>query len=124
MMFCCASKKDQADLDNIQEDLNRQQKRLELKLMASLRLCVFMSRKGDFRLRFVDQLSLSETKVRDVNVGAESDVVSQIPADVIGIVVKHNVIAIPEPVSARVNLERRDTEIVPTKPEATRTSAL
>ncbi len=45
-----------------------------------------------------------------MHVASESDVVSQIPPDVIGIVVNDDVVAIPEPVRAQVILKRRDTE--------------
>lgn len=58
-----------------------------------------------------------------MNVGAEPGVVREIPAHVIGIVVKHDVVTIPEPIGAGVNLERRDAESVTTKPEAIGTSS-
>lgn len=59
-----------------------------------------------------------------MNVGAEPDVVREIPADVIGVVVKDNVVTVPEPVSARTHLERCDAEIIAAKPEATRAASL
>jgi hypothetical protein len=53
-----------------------------------------------------------------VNVGTEPDVVSEIPADVIRVVVEHNIVTIPEPVRAQADLERRHAEIVAAEPEA------
>ena len=58
-----------------------------------------------------------------MNVGAEPDVVGQIPADVVRVVVDHDLIAIPEPVAAIFDVVRRDTEVKSTEPEARWASA-
>src|SRR5579862_1308801 len=50
------------------------------------------------------------TEVHEVHVGAEPDVVAQVPAHVIRIEVQHDVVAVPEPVIYVVIFEGSDTE--------------
>jgi hypothetical protein len=52
-----------------------------------------------------------------VNVGAQPDVVSEIPAFVIGVFVDHDIVAIPEPVAGIVKVKRGDAEVIAAKPE-------
>jgi len=61
--------------------------------------------------------------IRDMNVGAEPDVVGEIPADVVGVVVDDDVVAIPEPVATIADVEGRDAEVVSAEPEAVGTTA-
>jgi len=68
--------------------------------------------------------SLSGAEISDVNVGAQPDVVGEVPPDVIGIFVDHDRIAIPQPVVAEGELERRDAEVVAAEPETLAVSAL
>jgi hypothetical protein len=53
-----------------------------------------------------------------VDVSTQSDVVSQVPAVVVGIFVNDDVIAVPEPVAAEANVIRSHTEIEAAEPEA------
>lgn len=62
-------------------------------------------------------------EVLDVNVGAEARVVGEVPADVIGIVVDHDVIRSPVPVAAVVEVVGRYAEVESAKPETTRAAA-
>lgn len=59
----------------------------------------------------------------DVDVGAQSDVERQVPADVVRIVVNHNLVTVPHPTVAEANVIGGDTEVEPPKPEATGPSA-
>jgi hypothetical protein len=59
----------------------------------------------------------------DVNVGAQSGVVGEIPAFVIGIVVEHDVIAVPIPVVRVTEVIGCDGEVVAVEPETLRTAA-
>ena len=54
----------------------------------------------------------------DVNVGAESDVVGQIPADMVWIGIENDVVTIPEPVVAVSVVRRRNAEEEAVKTEA------
>src|SRR5271169_3949927 len=56
-------------------------------------------------------------EVADMNVGAQPDVVSEIPAVVVGIFVDHDIVAVPEPVIAIGQVKRGDAEVVAAKPE-------
>src|SRR5579859_3064576 len=60
----------------------------------------------------------------DVNVGAQSDVISQIPAVMVRVIVDHDVVAIPEPVIGVVVIGGRNAEVEPAKPEAIPAAAL
>lgn len=54
----------------------------------------------------------SGTQIKDVNVDARVDVIEQIPADVIGIVIDHEVIAaIPAPVTAQAPIPGGDLKV-------------
>lgn len=55
-----------------------------------------------------------------VNVGSESDVVRQIPANMVGVLVNDNFIATPDPVVAVGDIIRRNAEIETAEPEALR----
>lgn len=59
----------------------------------------------------------------DVNVGAEADVVSEVPADVVGILVDDDVVGIPKPVIAIGDVKGSDAEVEAAEPEAARTAA-
>jgi hypothetical protein len=58
-----------------------------------------------------------------VNVCTEADVVGEIPAHVVGILVDHDVVAIPEPVAAKAEIDWSNAEIETTEPEAAGASA-
>jgi hypothetical protein len=58
-----------------------------------------------------------------VNVGAQPHVVGEIPAVVVGVVVDHDVVIIPVPVTAIADVEGCDAEIVSAEPEAAGTTA-
>ena len=61
-------------------------------------------------------------QIHHVNVGSESHVVGKIPANVIGIIVDDNVVAIPIPVGDKCYISRRDTPVPVIEPEATRST--
>src|SRR5579883_1882849 len=65
----------------------------------------------------------SSAQVHDVDVSAEPDVIRQIPAGMIGIVVDHDGIRIPEPAVHVADVERRDAEVPVIEEEAIRTAA-
>ena len=69
-------------------------------------------------------ISLAGSKVRDVYVGSQPDVVGEVPSDVIGVLVDHDVVCIPEPVIDEAPFERRDAEIVAVEPETLAASSL
>lgn len=52
-----------------------------------------------------------------MNVSAQPDVVSQVPAIVIWILIDHDIVTIPEPVIAEVVVVRGNAEVETTKPE-------
>jgi len=56
-----------------------------------------------------------------VNVGAKPYVIRQIPSDVVRIFVDHDLIRIPEPVTAEAEVIRGDAEVEPAEPETART---
>lgn len=58
-----------------------------------------------------------------MHVSAEADVVGQVPAVMVGIGVDHDVVGIPQPAVAEIDIVRRDAEVVAIEPEAVRTSA-
>jgi len=53
-----------------------------------------------------------------VNVGAQADIVGEIPAVVVGIVVDDDVVSVPIPVAAVRSIKRCDSEVVTSEPEA------
>lgn len=59
-----------------------------------------------------------------MHVRAQPDVVSQIPPVVIGIGVDDDVVGIPQPAVAEVDIVWRDAEVVAIEPEPSRTAAL
>ena len=68
-------------------------------------------------------LTTLPSQIRYVDVGSEPDVISQVPADVIGIVVDDDVVRIPEPAVTEANVIGSDREVETAKPEAARTTA-
>jgi hypothetical protein len=58
-----------------------------------------------------------------VYINTKSHVVGEIPADVVGIVVDHNIIVVPIPVVYVPQVEWSDAEEVSTEPEAIRATA-
>jgi hypothetical protein len=58
-----------------------------------------------------------------MHVDTESDVVREIPAEVVWVIVDHDVIVIPIPVIHIGQVERGDAEVVPAEPEAVRSTA-
>ena len=58
-----------------------------------------------------------------MGVGAEPGVVGEIPAGVIGIVVDHDVVAVPQPIAGVVIVVRRDAPEKATKPETVAAAA-
>jgi hypothetical protein len=63
------------------------------------------------------------SEISDVNVAAQSHIVGEIPAVVVGIVVDHNVVAVPEPVIAITDIKSRDAKKESAEPEAARTAS-
>jgi hypothetical protein len=55
-----------------------------------------------------------------MNVGTEADVVGEIPSDVVGIFVDHDIVAVPEPVTAVTDVEGSDAEIEAREPKPAR----
>ena len=58
-----------------------------------------------------------------MDIGSEAGVVGEIPAWVIGIVVQHDVIAVPQPIVGVVVVVRRDAPVKAAEPEAVAASA-
>jgi len=58
-----------------------------------------------------------------MNVSAEPYVIRQVPANMIGIVIDYDVVAVPQPVAAIADIDRRNAEVESAKPEATGTAA-
>ena len=58
-----------------------------------------------------------------MDIGSEAGVIREIPARVIGIVVQHDVIAVPQPIVGVVVVVRRDVPVKAAKPEAVAASA-
>lgn len=69
------------------------------------------------------QQQLAVAEVFDVNVGAEADVIGQVPTVVIGIVVDDDLVGVPEPIVAVAGVKRADAEIKAVEPEAAGTAA-
>ena len=65
----------------------------------------------------------SRCRKLDVNVSAQPHVVGQIPADMIRVVIDHDLIAVPQPVATKANIVGSDTKVEPTEPEAAGTAA-
>ena len=59
-----------------------------------------------------------------MDVGAQPNIVSQIPTDMVGIFVNHDVIAIPQPVAAIADVDRGHTKVEAAEPEPAGTAAL
>src|SRR5437868_5850662 len=59
----------------------------------------------------------SPSEIVDVGVRTQPGVVREIPADVVGIVVNHDRIAVPEPAVDVAIVPRRDAEVVAIEPE-------
>jgi len=62
-------------------------------------------------------------QIHDVNVGPQADVVRQIPADMVRIVIDYNLIAVPKPIGAKIQIVRGYTPVEVAKPETARASA-
>ncbi len=58
-----------------------------------------------------------------MDIRSKTDVVSEVPADVIRIVVDHDVIGIPQPIVTETDIVRSDGEIESAEPETARASA-
>ena len=58
-----------------------------------------------------------------MNIRAEPHIVGEIVSDVIGIFVDHNLIVVPQPITAIGEVDRSDAEIKSTEPESIRTAA-
>ena len=61
---------------------------------------------------------LAVAEIFDVDVGAEANVIGQVPAVVIGILVDDDLVGIPEPIVAIAYIRVSDVEIKAAKPEA------
>src|SRR6202158_3059814 len=57
------------------------------------------------------------------DVGSEPDVIGEVPADMIGIVIDDDVVRIPEPVVTEINVEWSYGEVETADPEAAGTTA-
>src|SRR5271157_2930365 len=58
-----------------------------------------------------------------MHVRPETHVISQVPADVIRIVIDRDLIGVPQPVAAVADVHRGNAEVEPAEPEAAWTSA-
>ena len=58
-----------------------------------------------------------------MDIGAEAGVIREVPAWVIGIVVQHDVIAVPQPIVGVVVVVRRDAPEITSEPETVAASA-
>ena len=61
--------------------------------------------------------------ILDVNVSPGIHVVEQVPARMIGIVIDHDIVAVPQPVVDVPELKRRDAEVEAAEPEPRRATA-
>ena len=57
-----------------------------------------------------------------MDVGAEPDIVGEVPADVVGVFKNRDVVAVPEPVVAVSDIKGGDAEVEATEPEAAGTA--
>jgi hypothetical protein len=64
----------------------------------------------------------ARSEIKQVDVGAESDVIGEIPAGMIGVVVEDDVVGVPE-IGAITEIERRDLEEEAVAPESIQTCA-
>jgi len=62
-------------------------------------------------------------EIHHVNVRAEPDVICQIPADVVRVVVNHDLVGIPEPVVAEAKVIRGNAKKEAAKPKAARAAS-
>ncbi len=58
-----------------------------------------------------------------MNVSAQTHVISEIPAIVVGVFIDDNVVPVPKPAATVVQIKRRDAEVEAAKPEAARTTS-
>jgi hypothetical protein len=56
-------------------------------------------------------------EVADVNVGAQPGIVGEVPALVVGVLVNHDIVAVPKPIIGVGKVKRGDAEVVAAKPE-------
>src|ERR1700751_3066249 len=61
-------------------------------------------------------------QIHHVHIRAEAHVIRQVPAHVIGIVIDHNLVRVPQPVTAITDIHGRDAEIKPAEPETSRSA--
>ena len=59
-----------------------------------------------------------------MNVGAQPGVVGEVPANMVGVVINHDVVAVPIPVITVGKVKRGDTEVEAAKPETAGTASL
>src|SRR5262249_16436798 len=85
--------------------------------VAPSRLCPLPERSGHTLLVALHPVNLG-SQIFNVNVGCEAQVVREIPAGVIGTLVNHDVVAVPEPVAAKAKVEWGDMKVESSEPEA------
>ncbi len=68
-------------------------------------------------------LELAVPEIVDVNIASQPNVVSKVPAHVIGVFIDHNLIGIPKPVVTKPHIVRGNAKVVTAEPEASRTAA-
>src|SRR3984885_2551852 len=68
-------------------------------------------------------MSLLPSQILHVHVGAESHVVGEIPAFVVGVFVDHDLVAVPEPVIGIGKVKRGNPEVETAKPETVRAAS-
>jgi hypothetical protein len=66
---------------------------------------------------------LTVTEVLDVNVGTQPDVKRQVPADVVGVVINHDLVTVPYPIVAISEIIRGNAEIESPEPETAGSTA-
>jgi hypothetical protein len=67
---------------------------------------------------------LSSAHIHDVNVSAQSDVVCQVPANMVRVVIDHDVVATPIPVATKSYVKGGDAEVRTVEPKPARASTL
>jgi hypothetical protein len=82
-----------------------------------------LRRLPDLPLRLIPGNGLRSAEVLHVDVGAQPDVVGEIPAVVVGVFVDDDLVAVPEPVTAESQVKRGDAEVEAVEPETVGTTS-
>jgi hypothetical protein len=66
----------------------------------------------------------SSPQIEDVNISAQSHVIGKVPTNVVRVFVNHDLITVPEPVTAKADIVWGNAEEEAAKPETTRSASL